>query len=237
MEQAMPTLVETDFADAGSLSRLAFDRVGRALVAQSRLAQSNAVFAQIRITDIFSNREIPMVEIIAVIAIVVAIAIAIVLILAASKPGSFSVERASDIHAPPERIFALINDFHQWVSWSPYETKDPGMQRSYSGAESGKGAVYGWDGNNNVGSGRMEILEAAPPSKILIKLDFFKPFEGHNTAEFTMLPHGDATHVNWVMRGPAPFMSKLMQVFINLDHMVGKDFEAGLANLKRLTEK
>ena len=163
--------------------------------------------------------------------------IAIVLILAATKPASFSVQRAIDIRAPAERIFPLINDFHQWGSWSPWENKDPGMQRSFSGVASGKGAVYGWEGNNNVGSGRMEILETSIPSKILIKLDFFKPFEGHNTAEFTMLPQGDATHLTWVMRGPAPFMSKLMQVFMNLDHMIGKDFEVGLANLKKLTEK
>jgi uncharacterized protein YndB with AHSA1/START domain len=177
-----------------------------------------------------------MVQIIAVIAIVLAIAIAIVLVLAAIKPASFSFERAITVHAPPERIFALINDFHQWVSWSPYETKDPGMKRSYDGAASGKGAVYGWEGNNDVGSGRMEIIEAAPPSKIRIKLDFFKPFEAHNIAEFTMLPQGDATNVTWAMHGPASFMSKLMQVFIDLDHMVGKDFEVGLANLKKLTE-
>jgi hypothetical protein len=178
-----------------------------------------------------------MFEIIAIIAVVLAIAIAVVLILAASKSPTFSVARAIDVKAPPEKIFALINDFHQWVSWSPYENKDPAMKRSYSGAESGKGAVYGWEGNSNVGSGRMEILDASVPSKILIKLDFFKPFEGHNTAEFTMLPQGGATHVNWVMRGPAPFISKLMQVFMNLDHMIGKDFEIGLANLKKLTEK
>jgi hypothetical protein len=178
-----------------------------------------------------------MFEIIATIAVVLAIAIAIVLILAASKPGSFSVERAIDIAAPAERIFPLINDFHQWVAWSPWENKDPGMQRSYEGAASGKGAIYGWDGNKNVGSGRMEILEASVPSKILIKLDFFKPFEGHNTAEFTMLPQGGATRLTWVMRGPAPFMSKLMQVFMNLDRMIGKDFEIGLSNLKKLTEK
>jgi len=178
-----------------------------------------------------------MFEIIAIVAVVLAIAIAAVLILAATKPDAFSVERAIDVKAPPDRIFPLINDFHQWVSWSPYENKDPAMKRSYSGAESGKGAVYGWDGNSNVGSGRMEILEASVPSKVLIKLDFFKPFEGHNTAEFTMLPQGDATRLVWVMRGPAPFMSKLMQVFMNLDHMIGKDFEVGLANLKKLTEK
>ena len=178
-----------------------------------------------------------MFDIIAIIAVVLAIAIAVVLILAARKPATFRVERAIDVKAPPEKLFPLINDFHQWVSWSPYENKDPAMKRSYSGTESGNGAVYGWEGNSNVGAGRMEILEESAPSKILIKLDFFKPFEGHNTAEFTMLPQGDATHLSWVMRGPAPFISKLMQVFMNLDHMIGKDFEVGLANLKRLTEK
>jgi uncharacterized protein YndB with AHSA1/START domain len=154
-----------------------------------------------------------------------------------TKPNTFSVQRATTVKAPPERIFPLINDFHQWVNWSPYEHKDPAMERSYSGPESGKGAVYGWEGNKNVGSGRMEILDASAPAKIVIKLDFFTPFEGHNTAEFTMLPQGDATNVTWLMHGPASLMSKVMQVFINLDHMIGKDFEAGLANLKRLTEK
>jgi hypothetical protein len=111
------------------------------------------------------------------------------------------------------------------------------MKRSYSGAASGKGAVYGWEGNKNVGSGRMEILDALVPSKIVIKLDFFSPFEGHNTAEFTMLPQGDATSVTWLMHGPSSLMSKVMQLFMNLDNMIGKDFEAGLANLKNLTEK
>ena len=178
-----------------------------------------------------------MFEIIAIIVVVLAIVIAIVLILAATKPNTFSVQRATTVKAPPERIFPLINDFHQWGSWSPYENKDPAMKRSYSGAADGKGAVYGWEGNKNVGSGRMEILDTSEPSKIVIKLDFFKPFEGHNTAEFTMLPQGDATNLTWLMRGPAPFMSKVMQVFINLDNMIGKDFEIGLANLKRLTEK
>ena len=178
-----------------------------------------------------------MLETVAVIAVVLAIAIAIVLFLASTKPDTFSVQRAATMKAPPETIFALINDFHQWGKWSPWEHKDPAMQRTFSGAQSGKGSVYAWDGNKNVGSGRMEILEASAPSKIVIKLDFFKPFEGHNTAEFTMLPQGDVTNVNWVMHGPAVFMSKLMQVFINMDNMIGKDFEIGLANLKRLTEK
>ena len=111
------------------------------------------------------------------------------------------------------------------------------MKRTYSGAERGKGAVYAWDGDKNVGSGRMEILEASAPQKIVIKLDFFTPFEGHNTAEFTMLPQGDGTHVTWLMHGPARFLTRLIQVFMNLDNMIGRDFEAGLANLKTITEK
>ena len=178
-----------------------------------------------------------MLEIIAVIAVVLGLAIAIVLIIAATKPNTFSVQRATLVKAPAEKIFPFINDFHQWGSWSPYEHKDPAMKRTYGGAASGKGAVYAWDGDRNVGSGRMEILDASAPAKIVIKLDFFTPFEGHNTAEFTMLPQGDATNLTWLMHGPAPFMAKIMHVFMNIDRMVGKDFEIGLANLKRLTEK
>ena len=182
-----------------------------------------------------------MFEIIAIIAIVLAIAIAIVLILAATKPSTLRVQRGTTVKAPPEKIFPLISDFHQWRNWSPYENKDPAMQRTYSGTAGGKGAVYAWEGNKNVGSGRMEILDAPAPSKIVIKLDFFTPFEGHNTAEFTMLPQGDAgnptTDVSWVMHGSANLMSRVMQVFINLDHMIGKDFEVGLVNLKSLAEK
>ena len=178
-----------------------------------------------------------MFEVFVIIAVILAIAIAAVLILAATKPGVLRVQRSTSIKAPAEMIFPLINDFHQWRNWSPYENKDPAMKRTYSGAERGKGAVYAWEGDKNVGSGRMEILDASAPQKIVIKLDFFTPFEGHNTAEFTMLPQGDGTHVTWVMYGPANFMSKLIQVFLNLDNMIGKDFEAGLANLKTLTEK
>jgi Polyketide cyclase / dehydrase and lipid transport len=185
----------------------------------------------------FNFTEFEMFEVIAIIAVILAVAIAVVLILAMTKPDTFSVQRATSIQAPADSIFLLINDFHRWGTWSPYENKDPAMKRTYSGAESGKGAVYAWDGNNNVGSGRMEILDTSAPSKIVIKLDFFKPFEGHNTAEFTMLPQGDATYLTWLMHGPAPFMSKLMQVFMNIDNMIGKDFEVGLANLKKLTEK
>src|SRR6185369_16712448 len=178
-----------------------------------------------------------MFEVLVIIAVILAMAIAAVLLLAATKPGTLRVQRSTSIKAPAETIFPLINDFHQWRSWSPYENKDPAMKRTYSGTERGRGAVYAWDGDKNVGSGRMEILDVSAPSKIVIKLDFFKPFEGHNTAEFTMLPQGDGTHVTWLMHGPANFMSRLIQVFMNLDNLIGKDFEAGLANLKTITEK
>ena len=178
-----------------------------------------------------------MSEAIIIIAVVLAVAIAVILILAATKPDTFRIERSATINAPADRIFAVLSDFHQWKGWSPWEKKDPELKRNFSGAERGKGAVYGWEGDKNVGTGRMEILEATAPSKLVIKLDFFTPFEAHNTAEFTMLPQGHATDIRWVMHGPAPFMSKVMQVFMNFDKMVGKDFETGLANLKKLTEK
>jgi polyketide cyclase/dehydrase/lipid transport protein len=180
-----------------------------------------------------------MLEIIAIIAAVLAVAIAVVLVLASMKPDSFTIRRSAVMQAPAERIFPWINDFQHWTKWSPWENRDPALKRSFSGPESGKGAIYAWDGNRNVGSGRMEILDASSPSRILIKLDFFKPFEAHNTAEFTFAPGRDAsaTNVIWVMRGPSSFMSKVMQVFMNFDAMIGRDFETGLANLKKLTEQ
>ena len=180
-----------------------------------------------------------MFEIIAIVIAVLAIAIVIVLILASTKPASFSVRRSMVMQAPAEKIFPLIADFHQWTKWSPWENRDPALKRSYSGSESGKGAVYAWEGNKNVGSGRMEILDASSPSKITIKLDFLKPFEAHNTAEFAFVPERNAasTNVIWVMQGPSPFMSKVMQVFMDFDKMIGRDFEAGLANLKNLAEQ
>ena len=149
----------------------------------------------------------------AILILVVVLVIAL-LIFAATKPDSFQVQRTASIKAPPEKIFPLIDDFQNWGSWSPYEKTDPAMKRTHSGPASGKGAVYEWDGDKNVGKGRMEITESSPTSKIVIQLDFFKPFEAHNVAEFTLEPQGDSTKVTWAMHGPAPFISKLMQVFI-----------------------
>ena len=171
------------------------------------------------------------------IALALVVLIAGVLLFASTKPDTFSVQRSTTIKAPPEKIFAVLNDFHRWTDWSPWEKLDPSMKRTLGGSASGKGATYAWEGNSKAGAGRMEIVESAPPGKVGIQLDFIKPFEGHNVAEFTLTPQGDTTQVAWVMRGPTPFVSKLMQVFVSLDKVIGKDFEEGLTNLKTLTEK
>ncbi len=168
---------------------------------------------------------------------IIVVAVIGVLGLASSKPDTFTVTRSASIKAPPEKIFALINDFHHWDAWSPWEKRDLAMKKTLSGADSGVGAVYEWEGNSEVGAGRMEIVNATPSSHIAIKLDFLKPIEGHNVAEFTLTPQGDTTNVTWDMTGPTPFISKVMQVFVSMDKMVGADFETGLSNLKALAEK
>ena len=170
------------------------------------------------------------------IAIIVALIIAAVLIYAATKPDNFRIERSTTIKAPPEKISAYLSDFKQWAAWSPWEEKDPTMKRTFSGAASGKGAIYGWEGNKNVGTGRMEVLDVQP-QKVTIKLDFLKPFEAHNTIELHLEPQGDSTKMTWVMHGPANLMTKVVHVFMSMDKMVGPDFEAGLAKLKAAAEK
>lgn len=178
-----------------------------------------------------------MLKIIGVVVLIAAVVVAGILIYAATRPDSFRVQRSATIKAPPEKIFPLINDFSQWPNWSPYETKDPAMQREMSAITAGQGATYAWKGNRNVGQGRMEIVESAPARMIVIKLDFISPIEGHNTATFTLEPAGDATNVTWAMDGPSPYIAKVMGVVFDMDKMIGTDFAAGLANLKALAEK
>lgn len=171
------------------------------------------------------------------IAALLVIVVAIVLILAAMKPDTFRVQRSTTIKASPDKIFPLINDFQAWKAWSPYEGKDPAMKRSYSDPSSGKGARYAWEGDHNVGQGSMEIADTAPPSKVVLKLDFVRPFEAHNIVEFTLAPKGDMTDVTWAITGDTPYLSKIIHVFFNIDSMVGKDFETGLANLRTVAER
>lgn len=164
-------------------------------------------------------------------------AAAAVLLLASTKPDTFRIQRSVTIQALPEKIFPMIDNLKNQGAWSPWEKLDPAMKRTYSGPANGKGAAYAWEGNNQVGQGSMEIIESAPSSKIVTKLDFMKPFEAHNTAEFLLEPQGNMTHVTWAMYGPQPFFAKIMSVIFNCDKMVGEQFDKGLANLKALAEK
>jgi hypothetical protein len=172
--------------------------------------------------------------------LVIAVAIAALLAVASTRPPTFRIERSTRIAAPMLQVAELIDDFREWKKWSPWENIDPTLQRTYSGADTGVGAIYEWDGQGKAGAGRMEITEMRAGSErglIAIKLDFLKPWKATNTAEFVMTPTDAGTDLSWAMFGPSPFASKLMGVFIDLDKMVGKDFEAGLVALKRNAEQ
>lgn len=171
------------------------------------------------------------------IALVIIVAVAGVLILAALQPDSFRIERSTRIQAPPEKIYQLINDLTRWEAWSPWERKDPQMTRRFGSVTAGKGATYAWAGNKNVGEGEMQIIEAVPATRIEVALHFIKPFEARNTAAFTLTPKDGETEVAWAMYGPSPFLSKLICLVFSMDRMVGPDFEAGLAGLKRIAEE
>jgi hypothetical protein len=177
-----------------------------------------------------------MLKTLAIIGVVVVVAIAGILLYAATKPDSFRVQRVVLINAPSDKVFPLINDIKAWTVWSPYEKKDPAMKRTYGAVTAGKGATYAWEGDKNVGQGSMEIVESGP-RKILLKLDFLKPFEAHNMGEFLLEPKGDSTSVTWATYGPSPYMSKVIGTFMNIDDMIGRDFEKGLADLKAAAEK
>jgi hypothetical protein len=172
------------------------------------------------------------------IAIIVAVALAVLLAYAATRPNTFRIQRSATINIDAERIFGFINDFQRWPLWSPFEKLDPAMKKSYSGPPTGPGAACAWDGNSKAGSGRMEIMSIVPASKAVVKLEFFRPFKARNTAEFTLVPAAaQSTRVTWAMYGPRNFILKLMSIFVNMDKMIGKDFEEGLNNLKAQAER
>ncbi len=171
------------------------------------------------------------------VAIFLVLAVLGLLVFAATKPDTFRVQRSMTVNASPDKVFALVNDLHRWEAWSPWDKMDPEMKKSYSGPESGPGAAYEWDGNENVGKGKLEITKADIPNEIQMKLHFIEPFEANNDVDFTFEPRGESTEVTWGMQGPNPYFSKLMQVFLSMDRMIGKDFESGLTNLKNIAEK
>jgi hypothetical protein len=170
------------------------------------------------------------------IALIVLAAIGVLLAFAATQPDTFKVQRSASIKAPPDKLHGLINDMKVFNTWNPYNLKDPNIKGEYQGPQAGPGAVYHFTGNKDVGKGSVSIVESTP-SKVTMKLDMLEPFEGHNVVEFVLAPKGDSTEVTWAMHGPSPYIGKVMGLVFNMDSMIGRDFEAGLANLKAKAEK
>ena len=158
------------------------------------------------------------------------------LIFVATRPDTFRVERHVTIDRSAAEIFPLIEDFHAWTRWSPWEDLDPALRRTYKGPERGPGAIYEWEGNSKVGKGHMEIMRSEAPTHLMIDLSFIRPFKAENAAAFDLEPQGSGTEVSWAIYGPLPFASKLMSLFVSMDKLLGKDFEKGLARLKAAAE-
>jgi hypothetical protein len=168
--------------------------------------------------------------------VVIVLIIAIFCVVVAMQPAHYTVERSATINAPAPVVFAQVNDFHKWQAWSPWEKLDPNIKKEFSGAPAGTGAVYSWVGNSDVGEGRMTITDSVPSTSIKIKLEFIKPFAATNTTDFTFTPQGDSTNVKWTMSGDKNFVAKAFTMFMDMDKMVGTDFEKGLAQMKTVSE-
>jgi hypothetical protein len=168
--------------------------------------------------------------------IALAVLVVLFVIIVALQPSEFRIARSATISAPPPAVFARVNDFHNWEAWNPWGKIDPAMKQTYEGAPAGIGAIYSWAGNNEVGEGRMTIAESRPSDLIRINLEFFKPFAGNSIAEFTFKPEGDRTIVTWNMTGNNNFMTKAIHLFMNMDTMIGGQFEKGLASMKAVVE-
>jgi uncharacterized protein YndB with AHSA1/START domain len=169
---------------------------------------------------------------VAVVAVLVLGFVAVV----AMQPSTFHIERSATMAAPPEEVFEQVNDFHHWDKWSPWLELDPNAKVTFEGPDSGEGAIFRWAGNENVGEGSMTILESRPSELVRIKLHFLKPFEDTATTDLTMTPEGDGTKVTWTMDGEHNFMSKAMCLFMDMDAMIGGNYETGLANMKKIVE-
>jgi hypothetical protein len=170
------------------------------------------------------------------IGIVVLVLIVAAIIFIAMRPSSCRVQRSAQISAPSEVVFSIINDLHRWGLWSPYDKRDPSMKKTFGGPDTGPGATYSWDGNSQVGEGRMTIVESRLGELVRMKLEFSRPFKATNEVNFKLEPSAGGTRVSWIMDGKYNIVSKAMSVFIDMDKMVGTDFEQGLANLNTVAQ-
>jgi Polyketide cyclase / dehydrase and lipid transport len=171
-----------------------------------------------------------------IILISLAVILIVFVVVVAIQSSEFRLARSTAISAPPPAVFAQVNDFHKWEAWNPWGKIDPAMKQAYEGAPAGTGALYTWAGNNEVGEGRMTIIESRPNELIRIKLEFFKPFAATNIAEFTFKPERNQTAVTWSMFGEKNFMAKAVHLFMNMDKMIGGQFEKGLVSMKSIVE-
>jgi hypothetical protein len=165
-----------------------------------------------------------------------AIVIVVLVIFIALQSSTYHVERSATMNAPAPAVFAQVNDFHKWNAWSPWAKLDPAMKQTFEGAPAGNGAVYTWSGNKEVGEGRMAITESHPSDLVKIKLDFLRPFAATSDTVFTFKPNGNQTVVTWSMTGDKNFIAKAFHLVVNMDKMIGGDFEKGLAQMKSVAE-
>jgi len=160
----------------------------------------------------------------------------VLVVVIAVQPSTYRVERSATMNAPAPVVFAQVNDFHNWNAWSPWAKIDPQMKQTFEGAPAGNGAIYTWNGNKEVGEGRMTITESHPSDLVKIKLEFLKPFAATSDTTFTIKPEGNQTKVTWTMVGDKNFIAKAFHLVMNMDKMVGGDFEKGLAQMKTVAE-
>jgi uncharacterized protein YndB with AHSA1/START domain len=167
----------------------------------------------------------------------VLIVVAAVLVFAATKPSTFHIAKSVIVQAPPEKVYALIADFHNWPQWAPQDREDATMQRTYSGAANGPGAVSDWTSKGSAGAGRMTITAATPPSRVDVAVDWKRPFQLRNTHQFTLTPVASGTQVTWTAEGTNLYVMKVMEVFVGVNGLMGKHFQTGLGNLKKTAEQ
>ena len=168
--------------------------------------------------------------------VVIVVGVAICCVVVALQPAHYRVERSAMMNAPAPIVFNQVNDFHKWDAWSPWAKLDPAAKATFGGPPAGPGAVFTWAGNDKIGEGRMTLTESHPTDLVKVKVEFVKPFEGTNTTEFTFKPQGDQTAVTWSMAGHNNFVAKALCLFMNMDRMIGRDMENGLAQLKSVVE-
>jgi uncharacterized protein YndB with AHSA1/START domain len=160
--------------------------------------------------------------------------VAVLLVVIATRPAAFRIQRTTTIAAPAEVVFAQLDDFHRWASWNPFEKGDTKMRKDYQGA-GGVGSAYHYV-SPTAGEGRMTFTELAPHQRVGVRAEFIKPFAATNQVEFILRPAANGVTVTWAMSGNNPFMGKAISLFMNMDRMVGGQFEKGLADLKGLSE-